>query len=79
MQTIKKLSSMPDDKYVSIITNLIINSAPNDTAEVILSDRDKRGFPLILRKRLIKTFPQGKTEERLLFQKKHGILMEDLY
>lgn len=45
MQTIKKLSSMPDDKYVSIITNLIINSAPNDTAEVILSDRDKKRIP----------------------------------
>lgn len=39
--TIKKLNTMPNDKYISIITNLIVNSAKNGTGEIILSDKDK--------------------------------------
>lgn len=44
-QTIKKIISMPNDQYFSVITNLIKNSAPNDTGEIILSKRDIERLP----------------------------------
>src|SRR5690606_36376109 len=44
-QTIKKLNSLPDDQYFSIIVDLIVNSASNDSGEIILSGRDKERLP----------------------------------
>ena len=44
-QAIKKLNSLPDDQYFSIIVDLIVNSASNDSGEIILSGRDKERLP----------------------------------
>lgn len=43
--TIKKLNTMPNDEYVSIITDLIVSSAQNGNEEIILSDKDKKSIP----------------------------------
>ncbi|MDQ2085125.1 V-type ATP synthase subunit E family protein [Herbivorax sp. ANBcel31] len=43
--TIKKLTQMPDEEYISIITDLIVGSVRNGTEEVVLSEKDKKRLP----------------------------------
>ncbi|HHX18515.1 MAG TPA: hypothetical protein GX727_06610 [Clostridium sp.] len=69
MHTIKKLNSMPNDEYVSIITNLIINSSLSGVGEIILSDEDKKRMPSDFEERVNKNLSSRENTGKLTLSK----------